>query len=101
MPSWLRIRNEVALPGIDFQLQWNDQTGTLQTLMLGFVLFEKSSSWQLSTLAAPDGANCWILAGAFGGDQSESNFTIDVSDNYTAAYNYGQQGFSLNIEPNS
>jgi hypothetical protein len=104
MPDWLRIRNEGQNPvGAEFFLQWDDPNYGQQSYDLGFITFETSQSFQLSTLIyegnpIPDGSNCWVACGT---DQSESNFTIDWSDNFTAAYNYGFQGFSLNIEPNN
>jgi hypothetical protein len=94
--NWLRIRNERVLGGLiaTFALAWNDESQT----ELGQIGFESSSSFDLRNFNIPEGASCWVISSITGG--SESNFTYSATSPYTAVYNLGSGGFSLNIESN-
>jgi hypothetical protein len=91
----LKITNEFidGVPLMTFGVGWPGGG-----VNLGVVVLEASRLFDLQTLAIPEGSNCWAVDLITGG--SSSNFIYSANSPFTAAYNLGEQGWSLIVEPN-
>ena len=100
MPNWLRIRNEAALLNTEFGVSYNAPSG-IRSIPLASIDLQRSESFRCSDVGIPEGVSCWVYQNTDAGHyESGSNFNCNYSDSQTAAYNFGQSGFSLEIQPN-